>query len=112
MTRLEALRELKAKVEAGVWEANTPPLRGLWSTFSHDEVYAAFNGSLNAAKALHDAVLPGWDAEVILKSRRVTVFDGHMFEGFDRASSGVADTPARAWLLAVLAALISQEEQP
>lgn len=60
----------------------------------------AFNGSLDAAKALHDALLPGWWATLRLSTRpMVTV--GYL----DAVSEGQDDSLARAWLLAILRAL-------
>ena len=67
----------------------------------------AFNGSLDAAKALHEAVLPGW-------WWRVTSPDPHYVQvGMPGIGvySGRDETPARAWLLAILEALIAQEDE-
>ena len=118
MTRKEALAELIAKVEAG----------GLIQPFlfqdlfnnqdAHEncagEAYGAYKGSLDAAKALHEAALPGWwwwtcisadtapDYEVILTRHDEfgeTVSEAHGYSG----------NPARAWLLAILRALHSME---
>ena len=110
MTKLEALTELAAKVEAGERFIDTqlvlvfgkfgPPEDG--STW-----YArnAYHGSLDAAKALHDAVLPGWDAYVSLKGRAsVDPECGGIVD-----SEYVSNNPARAWLLAIIRALIAQE---
>lgn len=61
--------------------------------------YDAFKGSLDAAKALHDALLPGWWQQQRISTRtRVQV--GNVAEMpwcYD-------DIPARAWLIAVLRA--------
>ena len=62
----------------------------------------AYRGSLDAAKALHDALLPGWWFAVQPTGATVgkveTPHDGMVF------SCGT-DDPARAWLLAILRAL-------
>jgi len=106
MTRKEALAELVAKVEAGEW-----PSRGAYlipGEFRPADPGLAFQGSLDAAKALHEAMLPGW-------------VWGCGFDGDDGFGAGVenggiefvvhggADNPARAWLLAILRALHSME---
>jgi hypothetical protein len=69
----------------------------------------AYHGSLDAALALHEAVLPGWGALIDLTSD-VTVDNGapNLIEFRDK-SARVTGNPARAWLLAVLEALISLE---
>jgi hypothetical protein len=126
-TRLEALRDLKAKVEAG----GNP----------HDEMLAVFPDlgvyqhachaavSLDAALALHEAVLPRWDYEVRKSYVRVWVVPSRsswqvlfraLWEAmpFVKTESPIigyefsSATPARAWLIAVLAVLIEQEENP
>lgn len=63
--------------------------------------YEAFGGSLDAAKALHEALLPGW--EYLLSASNAKVFP---YNGTAGASVkyGMAATPARAWLLAILRA--------
>lgn len=64
-------------------------------------IYLAYDGSLDAAKAVHDAIVPGW---------MYNVADGycHVFPnvdgGVDYAFTGVNPITARAWLLAVLKA--------
>ncbi len=61
----------------------------------------AYNGDLNAAKALHDALLPGW--HFAIQPTGVTVIrldhphDGMVFDGSNQVT-------ARAWLLAILRA--------
>jgi len=74
---------------------------GQWA---HD---AYFHGSLDAARALHDAVLPGWEADISL-SGEVLVYEVLRVDGFLANRYG----PSSAWLLAILEALIAQEEQP
>jgi hypothetical protein len=72
-------------------------------------------GSLDAAKALHEAVLPneGWGIDWVTKYPNL-MSGGHAYRavvGWGTLRKGFADTPARAWLLAILSALIAQEEQ-
>jgi hypothetical protein len=98
--RKDALTELLAKVEAGNFNWNAwakPPLdRALMG-----KVEDSYNGSLDAAKALHEAVLPEWgfviDDERSLVVQVDVVFSAH------------STNPARAWLIAILNALIAGE---
>ena len=70
-----------------------------------DYVGPAFNGSLDAAHALHKAVLPGWTWVGGDMCEAMTVFP----PGYDQDPAGHVDAyhadPARAWLLAILKAL-------
>lgn len=109
MTQLDALRVLAEKVEKGVlrFQHLPPHMDAL-----HVKIIQAYDGSLDAAKALHDAVLPGWD---------ITHFWGNNANGWTwclthksepRSYSQGSDrsTPARAWLLAIIRAKISELE--
>jgi hypothetical protein len=130
MTHLEALKDLKAKVEAGGFTpepggsvmpsyrsfvaladiALPQDLRAL-NVLAHD----AYKGSLDAALRLHEAVLPGWDATLSIGACHVSLSESigsNPVRGWYPGPECSADTPARAWLLAVLSALIAQEEQP
>ena len=102
--KLETLRALHDAVKAGTIDGNTPhcdlPAR---------HVLGAYAGSLDAANALHKAVLPGWAGSL----------DTEGFAKVGKGSRGVQTVmyaeridghPARAWLLAILSALIAQEE--
>ena len=57
MTRKEPLAELIAKVEAGTL---VPVDLIVLEPEEHAWAQRAYDGSLDAAKALHEAVLPGW----------------------------------------------------
>jgi hypothetical protein len=70
-----------------------------------DLTWKAFHGSLDAAKALHDALLPGADAN-IENDGCVCVWDS---DGKD-SHARIDGNPARAWLLAILRAY--RETQP
>lgn len=102
MTRIDALKDLLSKVETGdcsMWLC-------LNVSIEHGEkALDAFNGSLDAAKALHEAVLPGWDYRICRLNGGLTVHAEVGPEVFQ-----FADDPARAWLIAILKALIAQEE--
>lgn len=115
-----ALRELIEAVERGEFphdgacavldtrpESKTPD----WHTAGLCiDAENAFGGSLDAALALHQAVLPG-DEWLVHSTGGAMVF---RFIGGDvETFESDADTPARAWLLSILRrALASQEPQP
>lgn len=118
--KLDALRDLLGKVEAGSgieYAAYRKAFDGIDGRpaemeypILRDQARLAFQGSLDAAKALHEAVLPGWrysithgpSGDVVVVAERL---------GVDVYTLGAAtDNPARAWLIAVLRALISQAE--
>jgi hypothetical protein len=71
-------------------------------------IYRANRGSLDAAKALHDALLPGWVgdfdtagfSQVYEDEKEVTLAQAALIPG----------QPARAWLLAILRAVKAQQE--
>jgi hypothetical protein len=100
MNRKDALAELIAKVEAG----EGADAVGYYAARVFNPGYAhainAYRGSLDAAKALHDAVLPGWHWTIWETAARVDA---------DQEFTEMNDNPARAWLLAILRALHAQE---
>jgi hypothetical protein len=100
----DALIELLGKIEAGTFKwnawAKTPLDRALMG-----KVEDAYYGDLNAAKALHEAVLPDHRARLdVGKKYRAWIITPDN-EKFDAYSSN----PARAWLIAILKALIADE---
>jgi len=66
--------------------------------------YEAFSGSLDAAKRLHDALLPGW-----FPGLSQNVHNGQWLAWVqtkrDQHFAATWDDPARAWLLAILRAM-------
>jgi|GEM_PF-1985014 len=114
----QALIDLRDAVRGG-----KHPTRQEWSAVfpdrpEEDDDYprsvmatSACLGWLDAAKALHEAVLPGWhwaieddeQAEVYMPPVRDE--DGRFKAGPGATSNWIGD-PARAWLLAILEALI------
>ena len=106
--RKEALTDLRAKIEAGEaedWITYALAI-GLRPDDRHIHAWNAYNGSLDAAKALHEAVLPGWEhghdgsiAWVKRKGKR-TSYRHNAQNGFT----------ARAWLIAIIKALIAKAE--
>jgi hypothetical protein len=123
MPDVTALNALLAKVKAGEapsyedWRGGFDNLLDRPSEHYYpilrDQARLAFMGSLDAAKRLHEAVLPGWWLKVFT----------HPNLGFDvqisspRTGGNVAyenstnTCIARAWLIAILKALISEAEQ-
>jgi hypothetical protein len=78
------------------------------------DVWRASLGSLDAAHALHKAVLPGW-AWTIQDNGEQTLWPPNGLSDEPWCADGVTVSvdsmdPSRAWLLAVLSALIAQEE--
>jgi len=110
MTRKESLISLRDTVKAG-GVIRAIDARALWPGIGvWGEVCRASQGSLDAAKAMHEAVLPGWhyslydDNGIGFSETQIERDDwqGEPFSGKDKS-------PARAWLLAILEALIAQE---
>ena len=97
--RKAALQALLDAVEAGEYAPDFECLgRGILNAAS------AYCGSLDAAKALHEAVLPGW-------CFLITMHDAEIWpENFwpETTKSQFTDKPACAWLAAILKALIAE----
>lgn len=111
MTRIEALRELAEKVEAGTLGAGIcGPLCGS-ANIPAQHVIGAFNGWLDKANDLHNAVLPGWSWSVD-NSGQVTLWYPWIEGDAPHVRAGPDSNPARAWLLAILRALIDMEGKP
>lgn len=88
---------------AAVWEAleGKPVALG----FQAGDFVNAFHGSLDAAKRLHDALLPGWWATMRYSTRPlVTVGD------VDDEFRAQDDNLARAWLLCILRAVEGRDQ--
>ena len=102
MTRKEAMAELIEKVEAGepakveTWFAAL----GVGDYLARD----AAGGSLDAAKALHEAVLPEW---IWGRQKNGALWVAKRPYTFRVAPGG--NNLARAWLLAILRALYARE---
>lgn len=112
MTRKEALADAIAKVEAGkIYQ----PESNKWGKIGLDgnKCWKAYFGSLDAAKALHEAVLPMWVADIKIGAdsnpSRAIVSPLTPMSGNPSSITEWAGNPARAWLLAILRALHSME---
>lgn len=100
----QARTDLLAKVKAGTAHGGS-----VYAIVGIDAAkgLAAFHGSLDAAKALHEAVLPKWWWKVVSP-------DPHFVQvGFPNVGiySGTSQSPARAWLIAIIEALIATTEE-
>ena len=102
---MTALKDLLAATENGAGWGNLPRPPELHT----DLCWKAFEGSLDAAKALHDAVLPGWDLQIC-------TYEDDLFEVSVslpfcvKTYDGLSEIIARAWLIALLRALIAQKK--
>lgn len=122
MADRNALAALIEAVEAGNWTVTH------WRDFAAVPVgdddnpgpilaHRAYHGSLDAAKALHEALLPGWKVAGIHQEDSglwwTELREGHI-TSYSRVvvapHSFNAPNPARAWLLAVLRALAEKGE--
>ena len=112
---MSVLKDLLAATENGAGWGNLPRPPELHT----DLCWKAFNGDLNAAKALHNAVLgdgnistPGYMATIYMSGKAAVwnIISGITEYGEVSEPSLHSVSPARAWLIAVLRALIAQEE--
>lgn len=112
MTNIDALKALLAKVKAGgdledMYEV--PAALGVEG--QSDMFIAAYRGSMDAALALKDAVLPGWswvkpDGPEMGTMRVFGPDNGDYYP----SAVGKHEDPARALLIAILEALIAEAE--
>ncbi len=100
ITALDALIEA---VKAGnLVPLNYPREMAEWFTI----VIKSYNGSLDAAKALHDAMLPGWGYRV--SPSYAIVMHPRLSGPAVEKDATSQENPARAWLLAILRAYRAQ----
>jgi len=119
MTRKEALQDLLVKVKAGNAPEYSPfreaYVKTYWQAFDMKDqgiAWKAYNGSMDAALSLHEAVLPGWTwhGGQNAHHRDVTMWvrkseDGAVTLEFN----AYAATPSRALLIALLEALVAKD---
>lgn len=111
--RKQALQQLQDKVETG--ESDSFDEACDWfGTENTNNLIIAYNGSLDAALALHNAVLRGWaihDMGNNSKSMGWTVVlasMGGIYASSHKGRKCRQEIPARAWLQAILSALIAE----
>ena len=113
----KALIDLLAKVEAG----DMPPysvfkeayVKTEWQSLPsahRDDAHNAYNGSLDAAKALHEAVLPDFGAQVDLSGAAWVYTPTRNAPPTNEVRVFIEDKPARVWLIAILKALIAKDQ--
>lgn len=111
---IDALKELRAKVSNGTartagdtsdFTLAFPDRSEFWDQDPATRAIGAYIGFLDAAMALHEAMLPGWGWQ-ISSDTDVVIFK--FFGSEPNTIEEQADTPARAWLLAILDALIAE----
>ncbi len=116
MTNKAALQTLLAKVEAGACCNDGQMFKAFGDKWL--PCFDAYNGSLDAAHSLHKAVL-GDRWFFTIKQQR-TVGNRMCVEVTTTTQNGGnrdyhygyhADNPARAWLIAIIEALIAETEQ-
>ena len=117
MSKLESLRDQVEGGVAGGWMVFSDAL-GPLSSNGHVLAQEAYNGSLDAAISLMEAVLPGWS--YCMRTGESYSDEGKFFANIwgdvDPNEGGehfvnYADIQARALLLCILDALISQEDK-
>jgi len=82
------------------------PLKGFG-----EDYHRAIHGSLDAAKALHEAVLLGWFYWKIHKDTLGSTAELRgLFGAEEKEARAMHVDPARAWLIAILKALIAEEK--
>jgi hypothetical protein len=81
--------------------------------YKHALVIHAWRGSLDAAKELHEAVVPEWRVTHAfgLISGEMATFNLTHNEKISTYVSGKSVNPARAWLIAIIEALIATSLQ-
>lgn len=116
----QALRELRERVAAGEWPADFLAIdsNSDLAKVTTATMYGAFSGSLDAAMALHEALLPGWvvgihkppDHGNRAKCALFWIVNLGSADGKVEIDSVIGTDPARAWLLAILDALIQGDK--
>jgi len=113
--RKQALTELLEKVVAGDVYDNVTDQNLDQVKIPFDLFFGPCNGSLDAAKALHEAVLPGWVCRLKIGAdynpSQAILEPLTPRSGNPCGLSEWSETPARAWLIAILKALIAKEDE-
>ena len=116
--KITALRAMEKAVDDGLpWfgtvdilAAKVFGLRYGQTCDEHDWMRDANQGSLDAAKELHDVLLPKW-GWIIGSGGSATLFppDHLKIKGVMGPTPKLKGNPARAWLLAIIRAMIAKE---
>ena len=108
MTDTTALDELIKAVEAGNMRFAEKAMIVLLlddTRLNQKHMMKAFHGSLDAAKALHEALLPGVNMDMSIRDGEGSVW---VLDSKFKPYPAAWHNPARAWLLAVLRAYRAQ----
>lgn len=110
---IDDLRKLIEAVEAGDLSATNNSLGVMYSGLGNywpwdwlSKINSAFRGSLDAAIALYEALLPGWVANIWTDG----YVDLYETPHSEHVRADVVGNPARALLLAVLRAKLMEAE--
>lgn len=113
MTRKEALKKLLEKVQKGDLHYDRELYRTSESArVSEEHVWSSYQrNSLNSVMALHEALLPGWEWGVLGNAKRPAVPAAFVCkqDDFHTDFEAISETPARAWLIAIIKALIAEQ---
>lgn len=102
MSKKQTLLDLADRVEAGS-TPNKEINKVLFPTRRVVHPYPDYCGSLDTVKVLHDAVLPGWEAIIYLRSgASIWTHDTPRFRGY-------CDSSAAAWVAAILRAKAQEQ---
>lgn len=112
MDKAKQLRELADRVEGGYDQPDfvTKTDWDISKALGHDNeriailVSKILQGSLDAAKALHDSVLPGWTVEKIEERSDIKTWWVKLGTGSRTACFGETKEPSAAWVTAILRA--------
>ena len=105
MTRKEALEAMLVDVDAGKASCKFGPIMGVyWGVNERFDAMSAYNGSLDAALVLHESVLgDNWHVENFSLVGDICLTK---YRPLERAYAFADMDPARAWLIAIIKALI------
>jgi hypothetical protein len=103
----DALVKFLSKVEAGDVVNDGSMFHAFGDAWVNS--YDAYHGSLDAAKALHEAVLPDWRISLYEEdSGEFNCIIGHKTY-VKSCEETWSKCPARAWLIAIIKTLIAQD---
>ena len=102
-----SVRAMRESVESGAMPRGSKITAAGFSPEAAVDAKHAFDGSLDAAKRMHDVLLHGWTASLSQSAEHLywLVRETKHFQSVSRASFGTDPQPARAWLIAILRAL-------
>lgn len=104
----DALKRLIEATQSGTWDESWRWLLDNVGLIDPQRFSDAYLGSINAAKAIHDDLLPGCRIELFGPTTQ-----GQYGMNLPTLGQGVflGPNPARAWLLAILHAKLAQMDQ-